>query len=476
MLFRSVPEEWTGAIPPEEAKIEDLKPTEGRASGVARERRETTAAMAKQKPEPDRKDKKKEEVSKDRISMAPPEKAKRKKMSLRRQEPFRDESRIEGERTRDGVREKEEMAEPEEAPRPELFSPIMEEEEESVVPEEKEEAPPPSPAEKFDDFLGKISEDRRAILTQEPAIPVEEKDKTILPEEREERESLPTVTRAGAIQPGVSLEEFLASIDDLLAEEAQKKEAPKMKRRAPSLLRILSIPFKLVWLPFQGIYYLGAWTGKKIREAWKKTAEAARNAKRKLEEKAEKEGVRVFELFLGEDAGRPGPIERFAAQSVTLMKAIQVTLGLKFILLAGAIDNALEILTGYLQGIFRSWKMMKAIQRRVKREISGTQVKGVAEDLALGRLCLSRLLGFSGFYLEEYDSPREEKEEKWDKYMGPTFALKLVLETRGHLDEMKQDLDLLTSGQVFQLVKKGMGDFLASFIPNPTDWVSPWKD
>lgn len=254
-----------------------------------------------------------------------------------------------------------------------------------------------------------------------------------------------------------------------LAKEVPSEAMPlrKKARRSP-FIALLTLPFKILALPLVGAFYL-------VRGLYRGVRGLLWKARERLVQKAREAGMPVFELFLSEDCGRPGPVERLAAQSVLLMRAIQATLGLKFILLANAVDSVLEAITGYLQGIFQTWKMMGAVRRRIERERSRTQVRGVAEDLALGRVGLSRMLGLCGFYLEECSLSLPDS-SAWHKVTHPSFPLKLALEIRGHLDEMKRDLDFVTSGQVRQLVGRSVGDFLWSFIPNPLNIIIPWKD
>ena len=60
--------------------------------------------------------------------------------------------------------------------------------------------------------------------------------------------------------------------------------------------------------------------------------------------------------------------------------------------------------------------------------------------------------------------------------MKKTFPLKIIIETRAHLDEMKRDLTLLTLGQVGQFMKGSPSSFAWSFVPNPLELLVPWKD
>lgn len=177
-----------------------------------------------------------------------------------------------------------------------------------------------------------------------------------------------------------------------------------------------------------------------------------------------------WERLLGDDSGRPGPLERLAAQSVTLMKALQATVGLKFIWIAHAVDIALESLAAYVHTLFRAWKTAKSAHKRLARRSPHELSRGIAAEINRTRLRLSRLFAFAGFY------PEEHLDEKSADLGAPTFALRLVLEIRGELDEMKQDLSFLTSGQVAALVRQSTWDFLVGLIPNPLEVLCQWKD
>lgn len=185
--------------------------------------------------------------------------------------------------------------------------------------------------------------------------------------------------------------------------------------------------------------------------------------------------IPLFERALSEEAGRPGPLERFVAQCVWLMKVIQATIGLKFILIANALDILIETLVGYVKGIFEIWKTGKTIQKRLSRRLPQDQIAGISEDLAISRFSLSRLFSFPGFCLEDWYH-RLPSSQEWAKRTGPTFALKLVLEIRGHLDEMKRDLSWLTIGQIQEFTKKSFVSFLLGFIPNLWELLLLWKD
>lgn len=259
--------------------------------------------------------------------------------------------------------------------------------------------------------------------------------------------------------------------------ETMPRERMMAKRRISPLFTLLRLPFLILFLPFRLVFYLGKGVIIVIGKPFVFLFRLARSGKellQKMEERARTQGVPFFESLLSENAGRPGPVERTAAQSVLFMRAVQATIGLRFIALANCIDTFLDIVTGYLNTIFSTWKMTKAIHKRIQRERNHSQLQSLLEDLFLARLRLSRIFSFAGFHLDEVagklPSPKSET------LIAPTFALKLILEARGHLDEMKRDLDFLTVREVMQLVRKTTGDFLLSFVPNPANLVIPWKD
>lgn len=205
----------------------------------------------------------------------------------------------------------------------------------------------------------------------------------------------------------------------------------------------------------------------------KKIQEEKRLATSELAPKPKK--IHTFEKFLGDEAGKPGIIERGIAQSVILMKAFDRIMGLKFLWLANSLDITISMVTGYIQNIFQAWKMTKAIQKRIHQTKTEVQIQSLSKDWVTIRIQVSRLFSFSGFYLEECQAALNLPEES-QKLLLPTFPLKLVIETRGNLDDMKRDLSLLTRKQIFALMQKSFGSFFVSFIPNPVDIFMPWKD
>ncbi|WP_372369173.1 hypothetical protein [Candidatus Uabimicrobium sp. HlEnr_7] len=193
-----------------------------------------------------------------------------------------------------------------------------------------------------------------------------------------------------------------------------------------------------------------------------KVAVSDEKKKLTLPQKAE---LPVFEKFLSEDAARPGSIERTIAQSIRLMKVLQYSLGLKCIVIINAIDLTVDAFSSYVTGIFRTWKTSKSIYRNVERTKNNSHVKELLAELEENRLRLSRLFTLSGYETNLYQ----------DQHL-PSFALKLIIESRGHLDEMKQDLSFLTSTQTKKAVSSSIKDTLMSYIPNPFSVFTAWKD
>ncbi len=182
-----------------------------------------------------------------------------------------------------------------------------------------------------------------------------------------------------------------------------------------------------------------------------------------------------FEKTLGNEAGKPGPFERFVAQSVLMMKTFQVILGLKFVLFAQAVDIIIQTITSYITNIYNTWKLTKTIHRAWQRQQSGQLQQAVLDDFQKGRIQFLRFLNLPGFVLED-QIKRISKKDNLKELSQNMFPLQLALELRGHLDEMKRDLSLLTTAQRAEFVKSGLTDFLISFIPNPVDFLIPWKD
>ena len=234
------------------------------------------------------------------------------------------------------------------------------------------------------------------------------------------------------------------------------------KRKVKKAIIIFTVPFKTI-----------TWLSKKI---YAFVVKSYKFIKGKVQNKAQQEGIFVFELFLSDDAAQPGIIERIAAQSTIVLKSLQYTIGLKFIIMANIFDSIIEIFSSYINSVFRSWKMLKAVRKRINRQLNDNHIKSVIEELATTRIKLSRLFCFPGFYLEEYSCNKEEVSKEWKKSIDPSFALELILDIRGNLDEMKQDLNLITPKQISLFLKGSIKDFLISLIPNPTEIILPFKD
>ena len=250
-----------------------------------------------------------------------------------------------------------------------------------------------------------------------------------------------------------------------------KIAAIQSKKAAGYWLKLLFLPLYLGIYLGKGVWLVGRRLGQwlaKIPGWWGRMAAHFKS-------KAQEQGIQIFELFLGDDAGRPGPVERLAAQSRLVLQALQVTMGLRFVLLANAIDNFLDMIVGYVQNIFRTWKMMKAARRRIYRQLQNNQIQCMEKDFAQLRLQLSRLFCFAGFYWEEWRLLAPPG-SCWEENLAPTFPLQLVLQCRSRLDELKEDMDFVTIDQMFELARRTSGDLLRSLIPNPLDWLAVWKD
>lgn len=171
-----------------------------------------------------------------------------------------------------------------------------------------------------------------------------------------------------------------------------------------------------------------------------------------------------FEKWLSDDAGHPGPIERLVAQSTMVMKSIQRFFGLRFIMLAHFGDVVVEAITSYVRGIFETWKNYKTIQKRLSIKNIDAQINMIEEDLLIARQQISRAFHFVGYNVYEGKTPEA------------TFALKLMIDLRGHLDQMKRDLAFVNAQQIHKNIQNSVIDFFKSFIPNPMEIVLPIKD
>ncbi|WP_372369742.1 hypothetical protein [Candidatus Uabimicrobium sp. HlEnr_7] len=187
----------------------------------------------------------------------------------------------------------------------------------------------------------------------------------------------------------------------------------------------------------------------------------------------------TFEKKLGDTAGRPGVIERIIANSVYIVKFIHHTIGLRSILFLNIIDNLINIVTSYINSIFQSWKLMRSIYRRLEREDPFTQVESIYEDIGVARFLMSRSVTFAGFFWEDHIPKTKDPymySHPWEDAKKRSLPSKLILDLRGHLDEMKRDLTFLNWIEIKKETKKSIVDFLFSFIPNPLEWFAQWRD
>ncbi|WP_372370310.1 hypothetical protein [Candidatus Uabimicrobium sp. HlEnr_7] len=171
--------------------------------------------------------------------------------------------------------------------------------------------------------------------------------------------------------------------------------------------------------------------------------------------------IPAFEAMLSEEAGRPGIIERTLAQSKLLLKALQMTIGLRIVVFINFCDSLVEFVAGYVSNIYRTWKMGKSIKRRIERHDVKMQIAGITDDLEIVRSRISQLFQFAGYN---------------EKQVKKAFTLDLIYDLRYRMDEMKRDLSLLTKEQMTHTAKSTLGDFIKSFVPNPLELFTPCKD
>ncbi|WP_372366178.1 hypothetical protein [Candidatus Uabimicrobium sp. HlEnr_7] len=175
--------------------------------------------------------------------------------------------------------------------------------------------------------------------------------------------------------------------------------------------------------------------------------------------------IPIFEAMLSEEAGRPGIVERTIAQSESFIKSLQAIVGLRVLVVIHLVDRLLDFIAGYVNNIYRTWKISKSIKKRIQRRDSKKQIEGINSELQIARYQMSRLFCLPHF------CPYTK-----NKYVDEVIALELVLEIRYRLDEMKRDLSILTTSQMEETAKKSLWDFAKSFVPNPIELITPWKD
>ncbi|MEK7486531.1 MAG: ADP-ribosylation factor-like protein [Planctomycetota bacterium] len=107
-----------------------------------------------------------------------------------------------------------------------------------------------------------------------------------------------------------------------------------------------------------------------------------------------------FEKLLSNDAGKPGPLERFVAHSRWLMWTIQKTIGTKFILISNALDMIIEFVASWIHSLFQAWQVSRTMAKAAKRKFSQTEIQSLCDELSESRELLSRL-----FHLSDYEIP-----------------------------------------------------------------------
>ena len=267
-------------------------------------------------------------------------------------------------------------------------------------------------------------------------------------------------------------------------------EKAKASKKSSGILQILTLPFKLAGfvliLPFVGAFFLMksvlvifatifSLIGSLFTDLRELLFGSLSGLRERLRKQAAEAGIGVFELFLSDEAGRPGPIERTFAQSMTFLRMMQATIGLYFIVVVSLLDALLAMFTVWIHGIFLGWKAFLTVRKRARQQFLRNQCYELADELMVSRLRLSRLFTFVGFYLEEAEDTLPQV-EKWQELTGKTFPLRLTLDIRNHLDDMRRDLSLLTKAQAAQAARGSVVSFLVGFIPNPLSVLVSWKD
>jgi hypothetical protein len=260
--------------------------------------------------------------------------------------------------------------------------------------------------------------------------------------------------------------------------------APARSKSAFSFLgrivsTILMLPLLVLAAPFAALY----WVGKQIKRGVGWLFSRSRAA---LERKAQEKGIKVFELFLSEEATKPGPIERTIAQSKMLLRVAAAFFGLWTVGLLCFVDAMLSVFTQYAHKLLGFWKTLKSKGKTFLRKRNRTLHQGMAEDLMKVRLQLSQLLLMPGF------SPQRcaealSKEELKELLTSPTFPLHQVLDARCRLDEVKGDIGGLSGFHFQTFLKKAMKggvlqlgekilDVFKHIVPNPFLFLRGWKD
>ena len=136
-----------------------------------------------------------------------------------------------------------------------------------------------------------------------------------------------------------------------------------------------------------------------------------------------------------------------------------------FLIVINAVDLTVDAFSSYVTGIFRTWKTSKSIYRNIQRKANNSYAAELTAELQKNRIRLSRLFMLSGYDAKVYTEP-----------FNTTFAVKLIIELRGHLDEMKQDLAFITATQTTKTIRNSFKDTIMSFVPNPFSVFVTWKD
>jgi hypothetical protein len=316
-------------------------------------------------------------------------------------------------------------------------------------------------------------EDQREIDTQQslPQFPVESPYMPSQP-----APSMPPPARKGKMTISLGMEEARGISPAKTALNALGK----------GILYILMAPFVVIGLPFYGVYWLG-------KKAVQGMGWLYGKGREKLQEKADSKGIHIYEMALSEHAGKPGPIERVVAQSSTVMRGIQLTIGLHFVAIVGVIDSILEMITEYAHKVLKFWQSLKAKGKKFLRKRNRTLHQSMAEDLMKARIQLARCLSMPGYTPEKY-LQEIENEELRQLLLEETFPVELVLTLRGHIDELKRDVAGLppSTFSLKSLLKGSIGGSvdieanipfwsqlkgsIGQIIPNPFKFIQSWKD
>ena len=175
------------------------------------------------------------------------------------------------------------------------------------------------------------------------------------------------------------------------------------------------------------------------------------------------------EKSLGDEVGRPGIIERSLGVLKRTTRLINITIGLRCLVVIHILDMLWGLISDYVTSIFKGFMALRSARKMIMRRATGRLVSGTSQDLKRAIFSLDHLLCISD---RAHTLTADSKETQRDE----DALLLSVLQTRARLDDLSRDLNFITTGAMTSSFWKALKGWLWGLIPNPYTLWSFVKD